>query len=79
MARSNDISRLKGRTATLASKTGRPLALISETKSDRGFNNDATGRMLIPIRYLKAYDRDPVGYDFYHPTVQIFTRPQSQG
>ena len=64
---------------TIASKTSRPSALISETKLDHRFNNDVTGRMLIPICYLKAYDRDPVGYDFYYPTVQIFTPPQSQG
>lgn len=48
-------------TPKLASKTNIPLALVSQTKSDRGFNNDDTGRMLIPIRNLKAYNKDPIG------------------
>ena len=59
--RSGDISRLKEITAKLASNNGRPLSLVSDAKSDRGFNNDATGRMLISIRDLKAYNEDPVG------------------
>jgi hypothetical protein len=48
-------------TPKLASKTNVPLPLVSQTKSDRGFNNDETGRMLIPIRNLKAYNKDPIG------------------
>ena len=31
-------------------------------KTSCGFNNDLTGRWLCPVRYLKEYDADPVGY-----------------
>ena len=48
-------------TPRLASNTNVPLPLVSEVKADRGFNNDATGRMLIPIKYLKKYDENPIG------------------
>ena len=48
-------------TAKLASKTNVPLPLVSQSKSDRGFNNNDIGRMLIPIRNLKAYNEDPIG------------------
>ncbi|KAN0130316.1 hypothetical protein V8E53_011862 [Lactarius tabidus] len=59
--RSWDLIRLKEMTPKLASKTNVPLPLVSQTKSDRGFNDDETGQMLIPIRNLKAYNKDPIG------------------
>jgi hypothetical protein len=62
LARATDINRMKSLAGNLASRDGRPLPFVSETKSDRGFNSDATGRMLIPIQYLKKYDEDPIGY-----------------
>ena len=65
------MSRLKEMTARLASKTNVPFPLISQSKSDRGFNNNETGRMLIPIRNLKAYNKDPVGYVLSYPLLQI--------
>ena len=68
--RSWDLNRLKEMTAKLASKTNIPLPLVSQSKSDRGFNNDETGRMLIPIRHLKAYNKDPIGYDLSYLLVQ---------
>ncbi|KAH9050804.1 hypothetical protein EDB87DRAFT_1755672 [Lactarius vividus] len=58
--RSTDIYRLKSNTGRLASKTDTPLALAGDTKSDRGFTNDALGRMLVPIQHLKAYTDNPV-------------------
>ncbi|KAI9435703.1 hypothetical protein H4582DRAFT_2079310 [Lactarius indigo] len=60
ISHSSDIHRLKTNTRRLASKTDTPLALAGDTKSDRGFTNDALGRMLIPIQHLKAYTDDPV-------------------
>ncbi|KAI9431146.1 hypothetical protein H4582DRAFT_2085408 [Lactarius indigo] len=58
--RSTDIHRLKSNTGRFASKTDTPLALAGDTKSDRGFTNDALGRMLVPIQHLKAYTDNPV-------------------
>ncbi|KAH8977902.1 hypothetical protein EDB86DRAFT_3091303 [Lactarius hatsudake] len=58
--RSTDIHRLKTNTGRLASKTDTPLALGGDTKSDRGFSNDALGRMLVPIQHFKAYTDNPV-------------------
>ncbi|KAN0139301.1 hypothetical protein V8E53_002802 [Lactarius tabidus] len=58
--RSWDLIRLKEMTPKLASKTNVPLPLVSQTKSDHRFNNDETGQMLIPIRNLKAYNKDPI-------------------
>ncbi|KAH8983888.1 hypothetical protein EDB86DRAFT_3084964 [Lactarius hatsudake] len=47
-------------TRRLASKTDTPLALGGDTKSDRGFSNDALGWMLVPIQHFKAYTDNPV-------------------
>lgn len=58
-ARSSDANTLKVIAGTLASLTSVPLALSSGTKSDRGFNNDDLGRMLVPIEDFKAYQLDP--------------------
>ncbi|KAH9167311.1 hypothetical protein EDB89DRAFT_2232445, partial [Lactarius sanguifluus] len=58
--RSADIHRLKNNTGRLASKTDTPLALVGDTKSDRGFANDTLGQMLVPIQHLKAYTNNPV-------------------
>ncbi|KAI9431693.1 hypothetical protein H4582DRAFT_2084517 [Lactarius indigo] len=60
ISRSSDIHRLKTNTGRLASKTDTPLALAGDTKSDRGFTNDALGWMLVPIQHLKAYTDNPV-------------------
>ena len=59
--RSGDLSRLKEMTTKLASKTNVPLPLVSQSKLDRGFNDNDIGRILIPIRNLKAYNEDPIG------------------
>ncbi|KAI9431818.1 hypothetical protein H4582DRAFT_2062416 [Lactarius indigo] len=62
ISRSSDIHRLKTNTGRLASKTDTPLALAGDTKSDRGFTNDALGWMLVPIQHLKAYTDNPVDF-----------------
>ncbi|KAH9069694.1 hypothetical protein EDB83DRAFT_2518048 [Lactarius deliciosus] len=61
-ARSADAHRLKELTGRFAAKsTSNQVSLSSDTKSDRGFNNNALGRLLIPVQYVEAYDRDPAG------------------
>ena len=62
LARSADINRLKSLAGRLASTNAIPLPFSCDMKSDRGFNSDAAGWMLIPIRYLGDYDEDPIGY-----------------
>jgi hypothetical protein len=57
--RSSDANTLKGIVGKLASSSQVPLPLNSDTKSDRGFNNNDLGRMLVPVEYLNAYNRDP--------------------
>ncbi|KAF8256613.1 hypothetical protein EI94DRAFT_1710775, partial [Lactarius quietus] len=58
---SSDLNCVKGLTAKMASQTDMPLPLVSQTKLDCGFHNDATGHMLLPIKYLTSYNKDPVG------------------
>ncbi|KAH9015649.1 hypothetical protein EDB84DRAFT_1567627 [Lactarius hengduanensis] len=58
-ARSSDAHTLKGIAGRLASTTRTPLELSLDSKSDRGFNHDDLGRMIIPIDYLEAYNLDP--------------------
>ncbi|KAH9028514.1 hypothetical protein EDB84DRAFT_1563091 [Lactarius hengduanensis] len=60
--RSADAHRLKELTGRFVAKSASDqVTLSSDTKSDRGFNNDALGRLLIPVQYIEAYDRDPAG------------------
>ena len=35
--------------------------VAQNSRTDRGFNNNGLGHMLIPIEDLEAYDRDPIG------------------
>ncbi|KAH8976904.1 hypothetical protein EDB86DRAFT_3093844 [Lactarius hatsudake] len=58
-ARSNDAHTLKGLAGRLASTSQTPFNLSIDSKSDRGFNHNDLGRMLIPIDYLEAYNLDP--------------------
>ncbi|KAI9448491.1 hypothetical protein H4582DRAFT_2069002 [Lactarius indigo] len=44
----------------LASKTKANLTLSRDSKSDRGFNHDILGRLLIPIEHIAEYDSDPL-------------------
>ncbi|KAF8263265.1 hypothetical protein EI94DRAFT_1704128 [Lactarius quietus] len=63
---SSDLNCVKGLTAKMASQTNTPLL----------FHNNATGCMLIPIKYLTSYNKDPVsvqaklnaGSDEFHVT-----------
>jgi hypothetical protein len=59
-ARAYDIYKLKAITGRLLSKPGTDVA-IAHSKSGHGFNSNLLGRMLIPVQYIEAYDRDPVG------------------
>ncbi|KAH9003266.1 hypothetical protein EDB83DRAFT_2324362 [Lactarius deliciosus] len=58
-AQSSDAHTLKGLAGRLASTSQTPFNLSIDSKSDRGFNHDDLGRMLIPIDYLDAYNLDP--------------------
>ncbi|KAH9069854.1 hypothetical protein EDB83DRAFT_2674202 [Lactarius deliciosus] len=58
-ARSSDAHTLKGLAGRLASTSQTPFNLSIDSKSDRGFNHDDLGRMLIPIDYLDVYNLDP--------------------
>lgn len=61
-SRSNDIYHLKTDTARLVSEIGKQVVTLSaDSKSDRGFNHNVLGRMLIPIEHIGEYDKDPVG------------------
>ncbi|KAH8989012.1 hypothetical protein EDB86DRAFT_2831772 [Lactarius hatsudake] len=59
--RSSDAYRLKTNTAMLISKTKENLTLSRDSKSDRGFNHDTFGQLLIPIQHFTEYDSDPLG------------------
>jgi hypothetical protein len=74
-ARNIDVNQLKNLAANLASRNGTPLPFVADTKSDRGFNSDEAGRMLIPIQYLEAYDKDPVGYGLVRSRSHYVKRP----
>ncbi|KAH9019021.1 hypothetical protein EDB85DRAFT_2154100 [Lactarius pseudohatsudake] len=58
--RSSDAYHLKTNTAMLVSKTEDNLTLSRDSKSDRGFNHDTFGRLLIPIQHFTEYESDPV-------------------
>ncbi|KAI9446932.1 hypothetical protein BJY52DRAFT_1420586 [Lactarius psammicola] len=61
-ARSGDAHRLKELTGRFASEvTGTQIVLSPDSKSDRGFNHNNLGRLLILVQHIKAYDRDPTG------------------
>jgi hypothetical protein len=55
-ARASDALTLKALAGPLTNQT-----VAQNSRTDRGFNNNGLGRMLIPIEDLEAYDRDPVG------------------
>ena len=75
--RSWDLNQPKEMTTKLARKTNIPLPLVSQLKLDHGFNNDKTGWMLIPIRHLKAYNKDLIRYDLSYLLVQtVLTKLQ---
>ncbi|KAI9433957.1 hypothetical protein H4582DRAFT_2081635 [Lactarius indigo] len=57
---SGDAHHLKTHTTMLASKTKANLTLSRDSKSDRGFNHDILGRLLIPIEHIAEYDSDPL-------------------
>jgi hypothetical protein len=60
-ARAADANKIKRLAGALASTSGTPIALGHVSKSERGFNHDELGRLLIPAEYLEAYDDDPAG------------------
>ncbi|KAN0135028.1 hypothetical protein V8E53_007146, partial [Lactarius tabidus] len=43
----------------LASKTGVEILLSVDSKSDRGFNHDQLGQLLIPVQHHEEFGRDP--------------------
>jgi hypothetical protein len=53
--------RLKVATARLARENGLDIILSADSKSDRGFNHDILGRLLVPIQHIAEYDKDPIG------------------
>ena len=55
----SDANKLKGLAGQLASATGAPIPIDQRSRTGRGFNHNETGRLLIPIDYLMAYDMDP--------------------
>ena len=57
----NDAHRLHVMIAKLINQPGIQLSLTSESKSDRGFNHDVLGRLLLPIQHVAEYNEDPVG------------------
>lgn len=60
-ARSIDAHRLKELAGRFASETvGTQIGLDGDSKMDRGFNHNKLGRLLIPVEYIKEYDRDPI-------------------
>ncbi|KAN0140598.1 hypothetical protein V8E53_001807 [Lactarius tabidus] len=59
-ARASDAHKLKAITGALLTRPELPIALLHNTRADRGFNNDDTGRMLIPAHYFEEYNVDPV-------------------
>ncbi|KAH8984505.1 hypothetical protein EDB92DRAFT_1819043 [Lactarius akahatsu] len=58
--RLSDAYCLKTNTAMLVNKTMDNLTLNRDSKSDRGFNHDTFGRLLIPIQHFVEYDSDPL-------------------
>lgn len=60
-ARASDANGLKGLAGKLASTSRTKYELSTDTKTDRGFNHDDLGRMLIPMQYYEAYENDPAG------------------
>ena len=59
MAWASNANKLKGLAGQLASATGAPIPVDQRSRTGRGFNHNETGRLLIPIDYLVAYDMDP--------------------
>ena len=60
-ARSQDAHRLKELAGSLVGQAPDTQFVLSrDTKSDRGFNHQAIGQLLVPVHLLKAYDMDPV-------------------
>ena len=57
--RASDAIKLKELAGQLASTAVAPIPVNQCLRTDRGFNNNEMGCLLIPIDYLKAYDRDP--------------------
>jgi hypothetical protein len=59
-ARATDAHKIKGITGQLLSTPEHPIGLSHTTRADRGFHDDQTGRMLIPVEHFAAYNDDPV-------------------
>ena len=59
MAQASDANKLKGLAGQLASATRAPIPVDQRSRTRHGFNHNETGRLLIPIDYLMAYDMDP--------------------
>ncbi|KAF8264671.1 hypothetical protein EI94DRAFT_1805484 [Lactarius quietus] len=60
-SRSNDVFCLKMSTGRLASKTSVKILLSMDAKSDRGFNHNELGHMLIPTEHAEEFTNDPAG------------------
>ena len=58
--RASDAHKLKVITGALLSTTERTIGLSSTKRAGRGFNDDNTGRMLIPVKYIEEYNDDLV-------------------
>lgn len=64
--RAADACRLKELTGMLASTAKDALGLSKNSKTDRGFNHPTLGRLLIPVKHYKVFDRDPTGCVHYN-------------
>jgi hypothetical protein len=59
-ARATDAHKIKAITGALLTTPEHLIGLSHDTRADWGFNNDNTGRMLIPVQYFEEYNTDPV-------------------
>jgi hypothetical protein len=62
-------------TGRLASRTDVEILLNRDSKSDRGFNHDELGRLLIPVQHIEEYSGDPVGCVSYVCTADMSSDP----
>lgn len=78
-SQASDTNKLKWLTVALASSFGVQLMPDQTSKSERGFNNDGLGRMLIPVDFIQSYNEDPMACVLKVFGFQLSIHLQCQG